>query len=74
MTIEKNCWFDREGHTLLIYNADRNKGSARTSTNWKLAPSKFQTVMAVVILKTSEYTKADRCGVENTSRETKTIE
>ena len=31
-------------------------------------------VMAVVILKTSEYTKANRCGVENTSRETKIIE
>ena len=30
--------------------------------------------MAIVILKTSEYTKADRCSVENTSRETKVIE
>ena len=29
---------------------------------------------AVVILKTGEYTKADRSGVENTSRETKIIE
>ena len=28
---------------LLIYNADRNKCSACTSTNWKLAPFKFQT-------------------------------
>src|ERR1700760_378255 len=31
------------GTYLLIYNADRNKCSARTSTNWKLAPFKFQT-------------------------------
>ena len=28
-------------------------------------------VMAVVIPKTNEYTKADRCGLENTSREKK---
>ena len=31
------------GTYLLIYNADGNKYSARTSTNWKLAPFKFQT-------------------------------
>ena len=31
------------GTYLLIYYADRNKCSARTSTNWKLAPFKFQT-------------------------------
>ena len=31
------------GIYLLIYNADRNKCSARTSTNWKMAPFKFQT-------------------------------
>ena len=30
------------GIYLLIYNADRNECSARTSTNWKLAPFKFQ--------------------------------
>ena len=31
------------GTYLLIYNADRTKCPARTSTNWKLAPFKFQT-------------------------------
>ena len=31
------------GTYLLIYNADCNKYSARTSTNWKLALFKFQT-------------------------------
>ena len=31
------------GTYLLIYNADTNESSARTSMNWKLAPFKFQT-------------------------------
>ena len=31
------------GTYLLIYNADRKESSACTSTNWKLAPFKFQT-------------------------------
>ena len=41
---------------------------------WRIVEGKEVDVMAVVILKTSEYTKANRCGVENMSRETKIIE
>ena len=73
------CWrifFDCWICMAHIYNGSKDKLSVRTGTAHyhSSITTSWTAVMAVVILKTSEYTKADRCGRENTSRETKITE